>query len=406
MDKYVVRQAIKALDNSIFGYEILYEKDKVYNAVEGQTAVDAVMNFLDQIGEKAFEGKTIFITFTTGMLFKSVPKIFDPNKIVIQIDDSVLVHPDSYDVLMKFKKQNYRIAINDFQFAPRYFSIMGVADFIKLNYGNIGDAKMFYDNIIKTAKGFQKKCIAYGVDTKESFDLAKKMGVEYLEGTYLEERISERVKKVDYINSNFFTLVLEITKNEPDLDEIESIIARDVALTFSVFKLVNSVYYATKIRPKSIKHALVILGLSGIKQWIYLLSFRQGEEDLREDLVKRSFLRANFCSELYKYTSIEDITEAEAYLMGMFSTLGVLLGAPLEEVLDEINISSAIKEALINNAGPCGALYNLILSYERADWKQINSYVEQLFIPKDNISQIYFNCVEKVNSIWSAFRAS
>ena len=406
MDKYVVRQAIKDPENNILGYEILYEKDSMYSAVDGQSAVEAVMNFLDQIGEKVFEDKAVFITFTTGMLFKSVPKIFDENKIVIQVDDSVLVHPDSYDVLMKFRDQKYRIAINDFQFAPRYFAIMGVADYIKLNFGAVGDAKIFYDNIIKTAKGFRKKCIAYGVDTKESFDLARKMGVDYLEGTYLEEKISGKVKKVDYINSNFFLLVLEITKKEPDFDAIENIISRDVALTYSVFKLVNSVFYATKIRPKSIKHALVILGVNGLKQWIYLLSFRQGEEDIREDLVKRSFLRANFCSELYELTSIPEITGSEAYLMGMFSTLGILLGVPLGEVLDEINISEPIKEALVSGTGPCGVLYHLILSYEKADWKQINSCIEQLFIPKDKISQIYFDCVEKVNTIWSAFRSA
>jgi EAL and modified HD-GYP domain-containing signal transduction protein len=231
------------------------------------------------------------------------------------------------------------------------------------------------------------------------------MGVDYLEGTYLGERIADKVKKVDFINSNFFLLVLEITKTEPDLEAVEKIISRDVTLTYSIFKLVNSVYYATKIRPASIKQALVILGISGLKQWIYLLSFRQGEEDLHEDLVKRSFLRANYCSELYAYTNIKEITESESYLMGMFSTLGILLGVPLADALAEIHISEHIKEALLNNSGPCGILYNLVLSYERADWKQINKYVEQLNIPKDKVAQIYFNCVEKVNDTWIAFRS-
>ena len=388
MDKYVVRQAIKKPDNTIFGYEILYERDEAYSVIEGQPAADAVINFLNQTGKNDLNDKTTFISFTPGMLFKSVPKIFDESKVVIQVDDSALVHPDTFDVLMKLKEQNYKIAINDFQFAPRYFAVIGIADYIKLDFADINDAKAFYENIIETARGFQKEIIAYGVDTKESYELARKMGVDYLEGTYLAERIEEKVKKMDYINSNFFLLVLEITKADPDLDEIENIIARDVALTYSIFKLVNSVYYATKIKPNSIKQALVILGLSGLKQWIYLLSFRQGEEDLHEDIVKRSFLRANYCSELYAYIKVTAITESEAYLMGMFSTLGILLGVPLSEVLEEIHISEQIKEALLHNTGPCSILYNLVLSYEKADWKQIHEYVEQLDIPRGKISQI------------------
>jgi EAL and modified HD-GYP domain-containing signal transduction protein len=44
------------------------------------------------------------------------------------------------------------------------------------------------------------------------------------------------------------------------------------------------------------------------------------------------------------------------------------------------------------------------LSYEKADWKKINEYAEQLRVPKDRIAQIYFNCIEVVNSTWEAFR--
>ena len=317
-----------------------------------------------------------------------------------------MAHLRSYDVLMKYKEQNYRIAINDFQFVPRYFSILSVADYVRLDFSNIGEAKISYDNIIKTAKGFQKECIAYGVDSKESYDLARKLKVDYFEGTYLSEIITEKVKKVDFINSNFFRLVVEVTKEEPDFSEIEAIVSRDVALAYSLLKLVNSAYFMLRNRTSSIMQALVILGINGLKQWIYLLSFRQGEENLREDLIKTSFLRANFCSELLDYTGINEISKGEAYLMGMFSTLGILIGAPLEEALAEIRIPDAIKDALLHKEGRCGLLYELVLSYEKADWNGINEYAERLHIQKGAISKIYFECVELVNETWAAFAAS
>ncbi|MCL1982475.1 MAG: HDOD domain-containing protein [Clostridiales bacterium] len=405
MDRYVVRQAIKDLDNNIFGYEVLFqsEKSEMYGDDDGNAAANAIIDFLEQNGKRMFEDKIAFITFVPSLLFKSIPKIFDENKIVIQIDDDVLIHPQSYDVLKKYKEQNYIIGVKDFQFATRYFTILGLVDYIRLDFGNLEEAKISYENIIKTAKGFRKKCIAYGVDSKESYELAKEYGVDYFSGSYLEEKISEKVNKIDYIKSNFFMLVVEITKEEPDLAKIETIISRDVTLTYSLLKLVNSAYFALRNRTTTILQALVILGINGLKQWIYLLSFKRGEERVNEDLVKTSFLRANFCSELLSYTNKTSISKPEAYLMGMFSTLGVIVGAPLEELIAEIHISEEVKEALLHKTGPCGSLFNLVLSYEKANWKQINKYAEELGVPKDKISQIYFNCVETVNSTWTAF---
>ena len=406
MDKYVVRQAIKDLNHHIIGYELLFENEADGAQAEdsGKAAARAIINFLEQSGRTMFEDKVAFITFVPNLLLKSIPKIFDETKIVIQIDDSVLASPTSYDALMKFKERNYRIAIKDFQFAPRFFAVLGIADFIGLNFGNLAEAKLSYDNIIKTAKGFNKKCLAYGVDNKEAYSLAVRLGVDYFEGTYLDGKITEKVSKAEYINSNFFRLVVEITKEDPSYDELEAIISRDVALTFSLLRLVNSAFFALRQRATSIMQALVILGVSGLKQWIYLLSFKQEQGDMREDLMMASFLRANFCSELLPCTDILEISKSEAYLMGMFSTLDVLMGAPLEDLLADIMIAEEVKAALLHNEGKCGLLYNLVLSYEKADWKKINEYAEQLRVPKDRIAQIYFNCIEVVNSTWEAFR--
>ena len=78
-----------------------------------------------------------------------------------------------------------------------------------------------------------------------------------------------------------------------------------------------------------------MLGLNQLKQWIYLLSFRQNNNTPNE-LIRISFLRANFCSGLNEYIPDSPITNSEAYLLGMFSTLGVLLQTPLSVTLEEL----------------------------------------------------------------------
>jgi len=404
MNKYIVRQAIKDIKRNIIGYELLFQNEMYSD--EKNADVDAIVSFLEQNSKSIFEDKIAFITFGANLFFKNIPKIFDENKVVIQIDDNVLVHPMAYEMLQGYKDLKYMIAVNDFQFSPRHFGILGVVDYIRLDFSDLDEARDSYENVIKTAKGFQKKCIAFAVDTKEAYDFAVQLSVDYFEGTYLDERVFDQVNRMDFLQSNFFRLVVEISKEEPNLAEIESIISRDVTLTYMLLKLVNSAYFSLRNKATSIMQALVILGLSRLKQWVYLLSFKQGEANLREDLIKTSFLRANFCSELLRYTQTVQISNSEAYLMGMFSTLGAMTNMKLEDVLAEVDILDEIKEALLHETGACGMLYKLVLSYEKADWKKINEYAEQLRIPKDVISQIYFNCMDSVNTTWKALTTS
>lgn len=400
MNKYVVRQPIKDAQQNIFAYEILFhdEGGSLYNQNNDYAAADTIASFLMQNNEKVFKDHITFITFTPNLLFKHTPKMFKQSDLVIQIEDNIIVHPLAMSSIQRYKKEHYQIAVNDFQFAPRYFGIMEYIDYIKLDFANTAPSSL--SNIIKMAKAMQKRCIATGLNTKELYDLAVELDVDYFQGAYVAEVRITKANKTEYLQSNFFQLVVAVTKDEPDMAEIESIISRDATLTYALLKMVNSAYFALRNRASSIQQALVILGLGQLKQWVYLLSFNRNSDPATEDLLRISFMRANFCSELLAYVEDMPISKSEAYLMGMFSTLDHLVDAPLEELLAELPISEDIVNALTKHEGKCGLLYDLVLTYELADWSKIKKYTEQLGIPDQVISQIYFDCIENVNMIW------
>ena len=39
-------------------------------------------------------------------------------------------------------------------------------------------------------------------------------------------------------------------------------------------------------------------------------------------------------------------------------------------------------------------------SYESADWEKINSLAEELGIPDNMMTSVYFICMENVNTLW------
>ena len=245
-----------------------------------------------------------------------------------------------------------------------------------------------------------KKCIATELDTKGAYENALKLGVDYLEGGYIAETLTTKADKITYMQGNFFQLVVAVAKDEPDMAEIEEIVSRDAGLTYALLKLVNSAYFALRRRTASIRQALMTLGIGQLRQWVYMLSFHTEQTDGSEEMLKLSFLRATFAQALVPCIPECPIAKSEAYMMGMFSTLDYMVDAPLEELLAEIPMSEEIKAALISGEGTAGKLQQLVICYEKADWKKCTVLADELGIQISLLSQIYINCVEEVNGIW------
>ena len=411
MDKCVVRKAIKNVKaDEIAGYELLFQEDddSLYNNSEVNAANTIATFLMDNTG-KIFKDNQIFITFTPSLLFRNTAKMFDKEKIVIQIEENLIIHPLAAVMIEKHRKEGYRFAINNFQFTPKYFSMLEHMDFIRLDMTGYEDrrAKDSLANMIQMAHGFGKSCIAYNVDSKEDYDTALSLDVDFVEGQYVAEGMVTKMNKVEYLQGNLYQLIIEVTKEEPNLDELESIVSRDAALTYSLLKLANSAYFATRRRTASIHQALVTVGLNQLKQWVYLLSF-ESTQDMTPgaaEVLKLSFLRANYASRLVNYLRPFPINRSEAYMMGMFSALEYIVDATLEEILQEIPISDVVKDGMIKHEGKAGQLFDLVLSYERADWKSTKSLAGELELETNILAQAYMDCVEEVNSIWESLTA-
>ena len=405
--KYIVRQPIKNLEDKVVAYEIQYYGDNQSLGADSSptndfAAADTIYNFLTMNMEKLLRGTLHFMTFTTTLLLKKTPRFFDKEELVIQIDDSVIIQPLAMRMVQQYAKEGYKIAVNEFQFAPRYLGIMDSIDYIKLNFKTTPE--MTLKNVIEIAHSMNKQCIAIGVDTEELYNRAQKLQVDSMQGVYVAEKLAIRAHNSGYLQSNFFRLMAAVTKEEPDIEEIEQIISVDATLTYGILKMANSCYFALRHSVSTVRQAIMTMGLGELKQWVYLLSASNAENQMEEgaeEFLKLSFMRGSFCSSLMNYAKGVPISRPEVYLMGMFSTLHYLIDAPLSEILEQIPLCKEAKEGLLNHAGPCGQLYDLVLAYEWGDWAKIDAMAAALSIPTNLITSLYFNCVEDVNRIWN-----
>ena len=416
-NNYIVRQPIKNTNSQVIGHEILYYgENELYGGLANTSGADgsynefavadAIYNFLTQNSEKALKGSRSFMTFTTTLLMKKVPRLFAPSDLVIQIDDSVIIHPLAMHFVQQYKREGYQIAVNEFQFAPRYLDILDSIDYLRLNMRGLSDESLH--NITEIAHNMGKRCIATEIDSELLYQKALAANVHALEGPFVAERLATKAHGSGYLQSSFFRLMVAVTRDEPNMAEIEQIISADATLTYALLRVANSVQYATRNRTTSVQQAIMKLGVGQLKQWIYLLSAGSGSngglDPFFEEFLKLSLIRANFCSDIMNYTRVVPLSRGEAYLMGMFSTLHFLIDAPLQDILAELPIADEIRNALLYRKGASGALYQLVLSYENADWNTVNKLAGQLQIPAGILTGLYFEAMESADNLWNSMK--
>ncbi len=398
---YIVRQPIHDKDLKAWAYEILYTNpdapsEETQDESDAATAIETFLSNYSAEASAEDSKKCIFMTFTPNLIERNVPSIFKPETMVVQIDDEIILNEKALGMVGQLRAQGYKVAHVGFDFNARSISTIDKIDYIKINLSKLTHSHL---SIIEVAHALGKEVMAYNVNDEQTLKVAQKLGVDHFQGAYIANAQLSEVRQANHLPANFLQLMVAITRSEPEFDEIESIIARDVSLTYALLKLVNSAYFALRQRVGSVKQALTLLGLDQLKQWIYLLSF-QSSSDIPEEFIKLSFMRATFCSKLQPFVSGLGLTADECYLMGMLSTLGGLLNKNLSEVLDGLDITPEIKSALVDGEGSAGKIFKLVTCYECADWLHLNQYAQELALPLNIISKLYFECMETVNTIW------
>lgn len=394
MDVYIARQPILNDNQEIVAYELLYRSDEQNNFsnVEGETATSNVFNSILQIGfEELSEGKPCFINFTEKLLEHNIPAYLQPEMMVIEVLETVAPTPKVIDQCRKLKTMGYRIALDDFEMKQQshFDELLALADIIKIDIQHTSHKDQLH--IIQTLQQYDVDFLAEKVETREEYEQCMKDGYTYFQGYFFSKPIVLSTADVPLQDHSIYTIMNELSREEPDIDYIASIIERDLSLSYKLLKLINSPVSGPAYPIKSIKQAIVFLGLIELKKWIYVLSYRERMHDfstLTVELMKMSFTRAK-TGELIASEQGLHMEGSSYFLIGMFSFIDTLMKQPIYKILDKLPLDSTIKETILGHRTPYSDIFELIIAVERAEWSKINTLSKQVGIRKQKLFQLY-----------------
>ncbi|AMQ21767.1 EAL and HDOD domain-containing protein [Geobacillus sp. JS12] len=404
MEIYVARQPIFDVERNVVGYELFYRSGKgnFYDGLnEDQATLEVLINSFMNIGiEKLTNGKPCFVNFTENLLKYEVPLQFPPAAIVVEILETISMSNWLLSVCRKLKSRGYTIALDDFVLDGSYLPLFPYIDLVKVDLSRVSiqDASSF----MKISNRLGVKWLAEKVETYEQFWRAAEMGFVYFQGFFFSKPVIYRDKALPFSSYlSYWALLGRLNKDDPNIHKIAEMIERDLALTYRLLKLANSMIVSHRPKIKSIRHAIMVLGINELKKWISVLALRElydlhvqdGQKHLYEEIVTLSFIRGKACELLGGLLGYEQ-DKASLFLMGICSLLDVLLHQPLSEILDELNIHDDIQACLLHRTGRFCAVYDLVWCMERGEWEQMARLCGRLGLMEDKVLSCYQEAIE------------
>jgi len=239
-------------------------------------------------------------------------------------------------------------------------------------------------------KSFQQKkvkVLAEKIETEEDFKISYDAGVDYFQGYFFTK--PETIKSVKLNSDALGVLQILSLMNKDGLDimDLENEFKNHPDLTINLLKYLNSAAFAMRSKITSIRHALSLLGISNLRQWLLILAYAGSSSSAEKSpLLMNATMRANFFGELAKKLNWSLEKAEKVYLMGLISHLDALYQTSLDAVLEQISLDGEITTALLEKKGTMGLLVSLINLIEQGDLKDMDQILEDLKLSSQDIS--------------------
>ena len=403
MEIFLGRQPIFDKKEKTYGYELLFRSGRS-NAYDGKDAVSSTSYVLSAAFttfdiEKVVHGKRAFINFPTPLLINGTPELFPKEILVIEVLEDVEPTQELIEALKEFKKKGYIIALDDFVYSENLDSLVELADIIKVDFIlTKGEARGI---IIEELLAINPTLffLAEKVETREEFDEAKKFGYKYFQGYFFTKPVIISTKDVSAYKITYLRLLKEVRGEDFDFNKIEEILKSDVSLPYKLLKYINSAYFSIKNEIKSIKQALVLLGIEGIRKWLTVVLLGNLAEDKPEELAALSIVRGRFCELLGEKLNLKDKVN-ELFLVGLFSLIDTMIGRPKQEILEEIYLVQEVKDALLGKKNILSDILNLVISWEERKEEDLFYYMEKLKLKEEDVEETYWNALKWASNIF------
>lgn len=178
--------------------------------------------------------------------------------------------------------------------------------------------------------------------------------------------------KGDPTSRSLLLKLLTLVATDADSTEIGDLIKHDPNLAFHLLKLVNSPAFAPNHQITSFAQAIVLMGRRQLQRWVQLLLYaRPPGSTVASSLLPRAAMRASLMEALARQANLSRAQQDLAFMTGMFSLLDDLFAAPIDTIIEPLNLPESVVQALTCGEGLFGGYISAVIASEGSPAPQL-----------------------------------
>ncbi len=366
---FIGRQPIMDRKQQLVAYELLFRRSPQKNSAEVYDDLTATANvimhaFADLGIEAALGPYKGFINCDESLLLSDLLEALPPEKIVVEILETVEVTPAIIERCTELKARGFTIALDDFiTFEAQYKPLLDLIDIVKVDVLAVPEADLF-----EATRNLQKwplKLLAEKVDSHKQAEVCHSLNYALFQGYYFAKPVIIAGKKLGHSQLALVRL-LGLVLEDAETPELERVLKQEPGLSMNLMRLTNSAASGVRTKVTSLRHAVTLLGRRQLQRWLQLLMYSNpaGSNDA-SPLMQLAATRGKLMELLANRTRPNDLQYADqAFMSGIMSLMPTLMSVPMEEILNSINLGNEMREVLESRGGPLGALLKLTEALE------------------------------------------
>ncbi len=396
MDVFVARQPIFDRQDRVVGYELLYRDRLHSDRAPAHVTVDmstrVIVDAFVGIGlEHLTDGRPAYINCGRDLLLSGTIELLDPKLVVVEVLETVDPDEAVVGACRDLAGRGYRFALDDFVLDERWTPLLEIAEVVKIDVLHRSTEEI--TGLVDRIRSTDAYLLAEKVETREVLEFCKTVGFDLFQG-YVFQR-PETVSRKDLTAMEVQVLKLMNLVRDPNISDavLEEEFGVDIALAYKLLRIVNSATVGGR-GIQSIGHAIRLLGRTSIYRWLALLlaASARDRRRLTMELLLTALLRARFC-ELIGRRMGDHRIGGSLFLVGLFSLLDTILGAPMERILDRLELDVEIRDALIQRTGRFGTVLTLVEAYELGMWNELPRLASSIDLPTQVLGPSYLEAL-------------
>ena len=387
---FLGRQPILDRGQQIVGYELLFRSADSLLAANFQdsqvASASVILNTLADFGFQDVLGRHRgFFNVTRQMLMSDAVELLPKDRVVIELLESIMADDEVVERCRMLKSLGFTLALDDHIFSPDFFEIYGLVDIVKLDVLEVPAGDLA--GVVKGLRAWPLTLLAEKVETFEQYEVCSALGFDLFQGYYFAHPVVLKQNKVDVAKLTMLQLMEQLMA-ETEMSEIEETFKQNPALTYNLLRLVNSVGTGLRVRIKTLRHALMVLGVEQLKRWITLALYAASDSNgVQSPLLETASMRGKLMEQLVRSRPGAGGKEQadRAFMAGILSLIDVLLEVSMEELVEKLNLVDDVRAALLDRSGGLGNLLLLAEKLELADFAAVNDYLADCGLGLDHL---------------------